>query len=41
VKGHANNAMNNRADELAVEASKRTSQFLIDEHFEAEIGLFS
>ncbi|MCM8537646.1 MAG: ribonuclease HI [Lentisphaeraceae bacterium] len=39
VKGHADNEMNNRADELAVDASKKPEDFQIDEFYEDECGL--
>lgn len=34
VKGHADNDMNNRADQLAVAASNNASAYLVDEEYE-------
>ena len=39
VKGHADNKLNNEADEAAVEASRQTSKFAIDTEFEKISGL--
>jgi ribonuclease HI len=39
VKGHADNKYNNIADELAVNASKKTNSFQIDQFYEDGAGL--
>ena len=39
VKGHADNEMNNKADEIAVKASKAPGDFQIDSFYENETGL--
>ena len=39
VKGHADNEMNNKADELAVAASKAPEKFEIDTFYENQTGL--
>ena len=39
VKGHSDNELNNAADEAAVEASKDTANFQIDNEFEKVCGL--
>lgn len=39
VKGHSDNEMNNKADEIAVKASKAPAEFQIDSFYENETGL--